>query len=130
MPRQRLHASRVIPQRLPIILILTLGICGLVISADAREPAIPQVYVHARKFSFTPAEITLKKGRTVRLVLISEDVTHGLTVTGLNIQAEIMKGHRTEVLVTPTEVGDFPGSCSVYCGSGHRDMEFMVHVVE
>jgi cytochrome c oxidase subunit 2 len=130
MPREAPFASIVNSHCCRALLILTLGVCGLVLQTEAKGPVVPQVYVHARKFSFAPAEITLKKGQTIKLVLISDDVTHGLTVSGLNIQAEIVKGHRTEVLVTPTEVGDYPGSCSVYCGSGHRDMEFLVHVVD
>jgi cytochrome c oxidase subunit 2 len=89
-----------------------------------------QIVVHAKRFAFTPAEITVKKGQTTRLVLISDDVTHGLTVEGLSINAEIRKGRKTIVPVTPTQTGDFPGSCSIFCGSGHRDMEFVIHVVE
>ena len=88
------------------------------------------IVIHARKSAFTPSEVTLKKGETVKLVLISDDVRHGLAVRGVGIRSEIMPGRRTELIVTPTEVGDFPGSCWIYCGSGHREMEFMVHVVE
>jgi len=90
----------------------------------------PKIVVHAKRFAFTPAEITLKKGQTTKLVLISDDVTHGLTVEGLSINAEIRKGRKTVVSVTPTQTGDFPGACSIFCGPGHRDMEFVIHVVE
>jgi len=96
-------------------------------SEDAgRRPII----VHAKRFAFTPAEITVKRGRTTRLALISDDVAHGLTVEGLGIHAEIEKGRTTVVSLTPTETGDFAGSCSIFCGPGHRDMEFVIHVVE
>lgn len=114
------------------LLLAALALGGLfpVIKAGSESPTIPQVYVHARRYSFIPGQITLKKGQTVKLILISDDVMHGLTVKGLGIRSDIVKGHRTELLVTPTEAGDFRGSCSVYCGSGHRDMDFLVHVVD
>jgi cytochrome c oxidase subunit 2 len=79
---------------------------------------------------FLPSEITLKKGETAKLILISDDVLHGLAVKGLGIRVNMPAGQRTEVLVTPTRTGDFPGTCSVSCGSGHRQMDFVVHVIE
>jgi cytochrome c oxidase subunit 2 len=99
-------------------------------ATPGRSEGRPQVIVHAKRFTFTPAEITLKKGQTTKLILISEDVTHGLVVEGLGIHAEIQKGRKTVLTVTPPQTGDFAGSCSIFCGSGHRDMEFMIHVVD
>ncbi len=87
------------------------------------------IEIHASKFKFDPAEITLKKGETVKLVLISDDVPHALSVSGLPIHADMVKDHPSTVVVTPSEVGDFHGKCSKFCGPGHRDMHFMVHVV-
>ena len=97
--------------------------------AQTQQPA-KAIVIHARKSAFAPSEVTLKKGETVKLVLISDDVRHGLAVRGIGIRSEIKPGRKTELIVTPTEVGDFPGTCWIFCGSGHRDMAFMVHVVE
>jgi cytochrome c oxidase subunit II len=97
--------------------------------ANSQTPTAT-IVVHARRYAFAPSAISLKKDQTVKLVLISDDVLHGLAVKGLGIRTDIVPRHRNEVLVTPSQVGDFLGSCSVYCGSGHRDMEFTVHVVE
>ena len=77
--------------------------------AQTQQPE-KTIVIHARKFAFSPSEITLKKGETVKLVLISDDVRHGLAVRGLGIRSEIKPGRKTELIVTPTEVGDFPGS--------------------
>jgi cytochrome c oxidase subunit 2 len=96
--------------------------------ARAQEPT-RTIEIHAKQFEFVPAEITLKKGETVKLVLRSDDVPHALAVEGLPIHAEMVKDHATDVIVTPTETGDFAGKCSKFCGSGHRDMHFVVHVV-
>lgn len=111
------------------LLLLFLGSGVLVPGAHPQTPA-RTITIHARKFAFVPSAITLKKGETVKLVLVSDDVLHGLAVRGLPIRAGITPGHPTEVIVTPAEVGDFAGVCSVYCGAGHRNMEFVVHVVQ
>jgi cytochrome c oxidase subunit 2 len=93
------------------------------------SPVVRTIEIHARQFKFVPAEITLKKGEPVKLVLISDDVPHGLAVAGLPIHADMVKGQRTIITVTPEKTGDFPGRCSKFCGAGHRDMHFIVHVV-
>jgi cytochrome c oxidase subunit 2 len=86
--------------------------------------------VHARRFEFSPAEITVKKGETVTLSLISEDVSHSLLIEGLGVNQTIVKGHATQVTFTPNKTGDFPGRCGRFCGSGHGSMRFVVHVTE
>jgi cytochrome c oxidase subunit 2 len=88
------------------------------------------IEVHAKRFAFTPSEITLKKGEKVDIRLISEDVTHALSVPDLNINREINKGRPEDVILTPTSTGDFHGQCGRFCGSGHGTMKFTVHVTE
>jgi cytochrome c oxidase subunit 2 len=89
-----------------------------------------RIEIHAKRFSFVPAEITLTKGETVTLALTSDDVPHSLLVEGLHINTAITKGHVSEVTITPDKAGDFAGRCGKFCGSGHGSMVFMVHVVE
>lgn len=89
-----------------------------------------RIEIHAKRFSFTPAEITVEKGSTVTLALISDDVPHSLVIEGLQINSKITKGHVTEVTFTPNTAGDFRGRCGRFCGSGHGSMLFMVHVIE
>jgi len=93
----------------------------------AQEPETT-IEIHAHRFSFTPAEITLKKGETIKLRLISDDVAHSLVVPGLKINAPMVKSHPTEITVTPDSTGDFKGKCGKFCGSGHGSMLFTVHV--
>jgi cytochrome c oxidase subunit II len=93
--------------------------------ANARR-----VEITAKRFDFTPAEIILKKGEPVVLVLKSEDVPHGLRFRELNLNIKASKGQTGEVPFTPTQTGDFTGQCSVFCGSGHGHMKLVLHVVE
>jgi cytochrome c oxidase subunit 2 len=88
------------------------------------------IEIHAKRFAFSPAEITVKKGETVTLSLISDDVAHSLLIEGLHVNAAVSKGHPSQVTITPDKTGDFPGRCGKFCGVGHGEMRFVVHVTE
>jgi cytochrome c oxidase subunit 2 len=94
----------------------------------ANEPQ--SVEIHARKFAFVPAEITLHKGQTYKLHLTSDDVPHSLRITALSFKAAMQPNEFNDVLFTPTETGDFKADCGVYCGTGHKTMSLTIHVVE
>ena len=90
---------------------------------------VPRIIeIHAKRYAFSPAEITVKKGETVKLVLTSDDVTHSLVIPNLNVKEIMKKGQTTEVTITSTMAGDFKGKCGHFCGSGHGSMVFTVHV--
>jgi cytochrome c oxidase subunit 2 len=89
----------------------------------------PQVIeIHAKRFSFNPAEITVTVGEPVTLSLTSDDVTHGLEIPDLGVSVTIPKGKATKVNFTPKQAGTFHGMCSHFCGVGHGSMVFTVLV--
>jgi cytochrome c oxidase subunit 2 len=96
-------------------------------NATAAEPS-RTIEIHAHRYAFSPSEITVKKGETVRLKLFSDDVPHSLLIKDLGVNQAITKGKPAEVILTPQRVGDFHGQCGRFCGSGHGDMLFDVHV--
>ncbi len=99
-------------------------------SPAARAQAEPQrIEITAKRFAFTPGEITVKKGQLVVLVLKSLDVSHGLRIRDLGVDMKVKAGQTAQVTFTPDQVGDFAGHCSVFCGSGHGSMKFTLHVV-
>lgn len=106
----------------------------LVIFLFALQAGLAQtpktITIHAKRYQFVPGDITLTKGETVNLVLVSDDVDHGLAVKGLGIRADIPRHKQVLVTVTPEEAGDFQGTCSHFCGAGHGSMKFVVHVVD
>lgn len=111
------------------LLFRTLIICSFIFPhAKVRAQSGQTIEVHAKRYSFVPAEITVAKDEPVTLSLISDDVPHSLVVKGLGIDQTITKGHPTTVTFTPKESGDFKGQCGRFCGSGHGSMLFMVHV--
>lgn len=116
------YLSKILPALLVVNLVMW------VTTTSLAQEQIRTIEIHARRFAFDPGEITLKKGETVKLRLISDDVAHSLVVPGLKIKQEITKGHSAEVTVTPNSTGDFRGVCGRFCGSGHGSMLLIVHV--
>ena len=114
-----------------LLLVLFLGVVGFVApAASVWGEATPQrIVITAQKFVFKPGEVTVKVGQPVVLVLKSVDVSHGLHIPDLGINMKVKAGETAEVTFTPTKTGDFGGRCSVYCGSGHGSMTFVLHVV-
>ncbi len=101
-------------------------VSGLTLSAQDSARVIPIV---AKKFSYSPSEVRLKKGETVTLLLKTEDVAHGLKSKDLQLDAKIVPGEETKVTVTPQTAGQFTAFCSTFCGSGHFGMK-MTFIVE
>ena len=106
-------------------------IAALLLIQNTSGQHLPRrIEVTAKRFEFTPGEITLKKGEPVVLVLKSLDVTHGLRINELGIETKVEKGHTSEIAFTPDKIGTFIGHCFVFCGSGHGTMTLTLHIVE
>lgn len=114
--------------------------CALPLPAQSTSSAKPQkhpataaatsiITIHAHRFAFDPAQITLTKGKTVTLNLISDDVHHSLVVGGLGIHTEMLPGQTESIQLTPYDTGDFTGDCGHFCGMGHNKMHLIIHVV-
>jgi cytochrome c oxidase subunit 2 len=108
---------------------MAIGCAALSVNAGAADGP-RKIEIVAKRFTYTPSEITLKKGEPVVLVIRSEDVTHGLKFKELNLQTEIGKGAISELPFTPTQTGDFVGHCSHFCGAGHGSMTLTLRVTE
>jgi cytochrome c oxidase subunit 2 len=115
-----------VSKRAYLVLVL---FCLTLTSSYLRAQDVPRtIEVHSKRFSFSPAEITIKEGEKVTLVLTTDDVAHSLVIRGLNVNKEIVKGHPVKVVITSDKEGDFAGQCGRFCGSGHGTMKFVVHV--
>ncbi len=108
-----------------------LFIIGAAHGPAARASATPRrIEVTAKRFEYLPAEIDLKKGEPVVLVLKSADVAHGVKFEELHLETEIRKNGIAELSFTPELAGTFIGHCSRFCGSGHGSMILTLHVTE
>jgi cytochrome c oxidase subunit 2 len=92
----------------------------------ADEPRV--VDISAKRFEFSPATITLKKGEAVKLRVTSEDVTHGLFLRALKIDTDLEPGQTRELTVTPEKTGTFLAICHHFCGAQHGNMKLTIVV--
>jgi cytochrome c oxidase subunit 2 len=91
----------------------------------------PQVIkISAKKFEYTPNQITVKKNIPVVLQLTSQDRSHGIAIPALNLRSDIPPGKVTELKFTPQKSGDLKFYCDVFCGDGHDNMEGNIKVVD
>jgi len=97
--------------------------------AILAQPAPRIIPIQARKFTYEPAELTLKLNEPVVFRLTSADVVMGFNVPDFKVRGTIIPGQVTEVAMTPNKTGEFIFLCDVFCGSGHENMEGTMRVV-
>lgn len=111
---------------------IVVSMLGFILLGDwgvHAQDAPRKIEVTAKRFEYSPSEITVKKGEPIILEIKSLDVAHGLRFRELNLNAKVDKGGSAELQFTPDKTGDFVGHCSVFCGSGHGSMTLTLHVV-
>lgn len=84
---------------------------------------IKEFSIIAKDFEFTPSTITVNKGDTIKLNIRSEDTVHGISIPDFNVNKDIPAMEEVSVEFVADKSGTFPFKCSVYCGSGHKDMK-------
>jgi cytochrome c oxidase subunit II len=87
-----------------------------------RSAQEQMIRMTARKFEYSPNEITVKKDVPVVLEITSLDRDHGFKLREFGIRADIKPGGVTRVRMVPDKVGRFPFECDVFCGTGHEEM--------
>jgi len=73
-------------------------------------------------------QIVLPLGRTIRVVLTSNDVIHAFWVPEFLFKRDAIPGRPTQFDLTTTEAGTFRGQCAEFCGLNHAYMTFTVRV--
>jgi cytochrome c oxidase subunit 2 len=112
--------------------VLALG--GLLLGAGtiglrAAEPKERVIKIVARRFTFTPDKVTLKKGVPVVLEITTADVLMGFNAPDFQTRADIIPGKTSRVRLVPDKTGTFTFLCDVFCGSGHETMNGTITVV-
>lgn len=110
-----------------LVFITGASIIGGYTIAEEKEQVIP---ITAKRFEYSPKDITVKKGVPVVLEFTSLDRLHGFDCPGLGIRADIRPGKVTQVRFVPQKVGIFPFHCDNFCGTGHEGMRGTITVTE
>jgi len=113
--------------------VLGVGLSGIGLGAasgvgnDAGNEQV--IGVTAQRFTFTPNEIVVKKGRPVVLEFSSLDFVHGFNIPSLKLRADLPPGKIIRVRFTPDRAGEHPFVCDNFCGEGHQDMHGCVVMI-
>ena len=87
-------------------------------------PPVHEVQVVAKKFTFEPATIEVTAGEAVRLVIHSDDTTHGFAIKKLKVNVVVQKGGQPVTAeFTAPPPGRYEIACSEFCGLGHHGMK-------
>jgi len=98
---------------------------------DLPPLAVPrEIQMTAKKYEFSPATITVKKGERVKLVITALDKDHGIQIESLGIKQVLKKGEPTTVEIKADQSGEFPFQCAKFCGFGHGKMKGKLIVEE
>jgi cytochrome c oxidase subunit 2 len=108
------------------IFALSIFVIGVTIVAQESQPRV--VTISAKRFEFTPNQITLKRGEPVTLRVSAEDRDHGFYQKSLGIELDLTPDHASEVTITPQTAGRFVAICDHFCGSGHGNMKMVINV--
>ena len=103
--------------------VLAAGLVALAGGAGVLAQKQPRVIkVSARRFSFTPGEIALRKGEPVTFELTTEDIFMGMNIPDFGVRSDIVPGKTMTLSFMPDKAGTFTFLCDVFCGDGHEGM--------
>jgi len=109
------------------LIALMLSVGNVPSVAEQQEQVIKMT---AKRFEYSPKEITLKKGVPVVLEITALDRLHGFDCPDLEIRADLLPGKVTRIRVLPQKTGSFTFHCDIFCGDGHEDMTGTIIVSE
>src|SRR5690349_714566 len=69
-------------------------------------------------------------GRTIKLMMTSEDVIHSFYVPAFRIKQDVLPGRYTTIWFQATKAGDYAINCAEYCGTDHAKMGGVVIAME
>ena len=102
---------------------------GARVAAESAKPKDKVIKITAKRFTFTPGNITLKKGVPVVFELRTQDVFMGLNLPDFNVRADIMPDKVARLRLVPDKTGTFIFLYDVFCGGGHEKMNGQLTVV-
>ena len=87
------------------------------------------VQITARRFTYSPSVVTLKKGEPVVLEFITADIAMGFNAPDFNVRADILPGKISRLRFVPDKAGTFTFVCDLFCGDGHESMSGTLKVL-
>jgi cytochrome c oxidase subunit 2 len=102
------------------------GMIGPRVNASPDEQVIR---ILARRFTYSPNKLTLRKDVPVVLELSTADVVMGFSMPDFDVRADIIPGQVSKLRLVPDKVGTFTFLCDIFCGSGPETMNGTITVI-
>ena len=89
------------------------------VKAIETKPAqTTELKVNLKKFVFTPAELTVSKGNTVKMIVANTaDIKLGYEIVAFNAGKDAEAGQTAELSFTADKAGTYDITCNAACGS-------------
>jgi cytochrome c oxidase subunit 2 len=107
-----------------------IGTADVFVAAESAQPKEKVIKITAKRFNYTPGNVTLKKGVPVVFELKTLDVMMGFNLPDFNVRADIVPGKVTRLRLVPDKTGTFIFLCDIFCGTGHEEMNGKLTVVD
>ena len=124
----------------PAVLVTFIAIMSAIVLARAESASADdmRVRVTAQQFAWlfeypngvTSGTLRLPVDETVVLDMTARDVIHSFFVPEFGQKRDAVPGIRTELVITPTKVGEYPVECTELCGLGHAVMRTQAVVMQ
>jgi len=114
------------------------GACQFVDLYVVPRDALP-VYVVAKQWMWKAQHLTGQReinelhvplGRTIRLIMSSQDVIHSFFMPAFRIKRDVVPGAMAELSFRPERAGVFHLFCAEYCGTDHARMRGRIVVMD
>ena len=92
------------------------------VAVEQLPEAVRAVYDAGQSVSFSSSQLHTWVGKTVHVILDTEDVNHAFWIPGMRIKQDLLAGRETDIRFTPIEPGVYRIVCAELCGSGHGNM--------
>ena len=111
-------------------ILLAIGAIATYVAAHSAEPREKVIKITAKRFDYTPGQLTLKKGVPVILEFTTLDVLMGFNLPDFGVRADIVPDKVTRVRFVPDKTGTFVFLCDIFCGTKHEEMNGRITVVD
>lgn len=99
------------------------GVEALRASEGAAADTPREIAITAQRFRYTPADVPLRAGEPVVLVLTALDFVHGFHIPDLGVRADLIPNRAVRIPIPPLPHGIVPFLCDNFCGDGHEEMQ-------
>ncbi len=118
---------------IPSILLIVIFAYGFIVFREMRTPPKDALEINVIgrqwlwQFKYNNGRTTLNElyvpeGRSVKVIMKSEDVNHGFFIPAFRVKQDLMASMYTQLWFKAIKTGTYDLFCTQYCGTGHSAM--------